>query len=156
MKILNKFEIGDVVEFYGHGVSCEAERERYEKKLCPAQNSERHLKVGEKYLVVATSDKEYGFYIDIQGIGVNGDQITVHGCSSSNFIKANKSKMKITNLVKKILDKDTRTLVKAGFINGDLALTDEGTAELLGILFMEKKSELLKVAEEKITENETN
>lgn len=61
--------------------------------------------------------------------------------------------MKITNLVKKILDKDTRTLVKAGFINGDLALTDEGVSELLGILFLEKKEELLKVANEKIDED---
>ena len=61
--------------------------------------------------------------------------------------KINK-KMKITNLVKSILDSDTRTLVKAGFINGDLALTDEGINELVGILFLEKKAELVKIAKE--------
>ena len=60
--------------------------------------------------------------------------------------------MKITNLIKKILDKDTRTLIEAGFINGDLALTDEGVSELLGLLFLEKKNELLEVAEEKNAE----
>jgi hypothetical protein len=60
--------------------------------------------------------------------------------------------MKITNLVKKILDKDTRTLVSAGFINGDLAITDEGVSELLGILFLNHKDELVKIAEEKISE----
>lgn len=60
--------------------------------------------------------------------------------------------MKITNLVKKILDKDTRTLVSAGFINGELALTDEGVAELLGILFLQNKDELVKIANEKITD----
>ncbi len=63
--------------------------------------------------------------------------------------------MKITNLVKKILDKDTRTLVSAGFINGDLALTDEGVSELAGILFLEKKDELVKIAEEKINDSKT-
>lgn len=68
---------------------------------------------------------------------------------------SNNKKMKITNLVKKILDADTRKLVKAGFINGDLALTDEGVSELLGILFLEKKDELVKIADEKIT-NENN
>ena len=62
------------------------------------------------------------------------------------------NKMKITNIVKKILDVDTRTLVKAGFINGDLALTDEGVSELVGLIFLEKKNELVKVAQEKLYE----
>ena len=70
-----------------------------------------------------------------------------------DIINYKDTQMKITNLVKKILDKDTRTLVKAGFINGELALTDEGVSELLGLLFLEKKAELLKVAEEKIDED---
>lgn len=75
-------------------------------------------------------------------------------CEDSEEVKiiSNYKTMKITNLVKKILDNDTRTLVKAGFINGDLALTDEGVGELLGILFLEKKAELLKVAQEKLDE----
>lgn len=60
--------------------------------------------------------------------------------------------MKITNLVKKILDKDTRTLVSVGFINGDLAITDEGVSELLGIIFLEKKEELVKIAKEKLAD----
>lgn len=149
-----KFEVGDSVRFAGYSVSCEAERKRYEQGLCPAQNDERHLKVGGIYSVVAAEDTEYGFYIDIQGPGVLGDEICVHGCSSSSFIKVSNTKtMKITNLVKKILDKDTRTLVTAGFINGDLALTDEGVSELLGILFLEKKEELVKIAQEKLNEN---
>ena len=62
------------------------------------------------------------------------------------------NKMKITNLIKKILDNDTRKLVAAGFINGDLALTDEGVSELLGMLFLEKKKELVKIAEEKLAD----
>lgn len=70
---------------------------------------------------------------------------------SKNLV-LNKNKMKITNLVKKILDSDTRKLVSAGFINGDLALTDEGVSELLGIIFLEKKAELVKIADEKVNE----
>ncbi len=65
------------------------------------------------------------------------------------------NKMKITNLVKKILDKDTRTLVSAGFINGDLALTDEGVSELLGILFLQNKDELVKIAQETLEDKKT-
>ena len=151
---MNKKEIkvGDFVEFYGHSVSCEAERKRYEKGLCPAENDKRHLKVGNIYEVVDFKRYDYGEFMDIRGVGVNGDKIVVSGVSALNFIKINNKIMKITNLVKKILDGDTRKLVKAEFINGDLALTDEGVAELLGILFLEKKEELVKIAEEKLSE----
>lgn len=61
--------------------------------------------------------------------------------------------MKVTNLVKKILDKDTRTLVEAGFINGGLTLTDEGIEELMGLLFLENKEALVKIAKEKLNED---
>jgi hypothetical protein len=63
----------------------------------------------------------------------------------------NKS-MKITNLTKKLLDGNTRKLIRAGFIDGELALTDEGVDELLGLFFIEKKDELVKIAEEKIAD----
>lgn len=148
-----KFKIGDYVEYFGYNVSCESARERWDKRLVVPVNDERHLKVGEIYKVVAIKDTDYGFFIDIQGKDIRGDNVVVHGCSSSNFIKnnnVNNTKMKITNLVKKILDVDTRKLVQAGFINGDLALTDEGVSELVGILFLEKKTELVKIAEEKL------
>jgi hypothetical protein len=69
-----------------------------------------------------------------------------------NQLNFNQTTMKITNLVKKILDEDTRKLVKANFINGDLALTDEGVQELLGLLFLANKDELVKIADEKIKE----
>lgn len=60
--------------------------------------------------------------------------------------------MKITNLMRKILDKDVRTVIKAGLINSDLVLTGRGEEELMGILFLEKKAELVKIAEEIIKE----
>ena len=64
----------------------------------------------------------------------------------------NKTMIKITNLVKKILDVDTRILIKAGFIDGNLSITEEGTSELLSLVFLEKKEELVKIAEEKNAE----
>jgi hypothetical protein len=73
-------------------------------------------------------------------------------CKIIENIYNNNKTMKITNLVKKILDKDTQILVKAGFINGDLQLTEEGTQELLGLLFLENKTKLVEIANEKINE----
>ncbi|HCR35823.1 TPA: hypothetical protein DIU22_02155 [Candidatus Woesebacteria bacterium] len=61
---------------------------------------------------------------------------------------------KLSILMKKLLDKDTQILVKAGFINGDLDLTTEGQDALDAVLFIEKKSELVKLAEEVLTEAE--
>lgn len=58
--------------------------------------------------------------------------------------------MKVTNLVKRLLDSDTQTLVEAGYINGDLQLTDEGQSELLSLVFMDKKADLVKLAQEKL------
>ena len=56
-------------------------------------------------------------------------------------------------MMKRILDKDTRTLVKAGMINGDLEFTEQGKNALESILLTEKKAELVKLAEEKINED---
>lgn len=93
-------------------------------------------------------------------IGSLGEELTDKSSCVTQFCeviyKPNNNKinnMKITNLVKKILDKDTRILVEAGFINGDLALTDDGAEELLGLLFIEKKDELVKIAKEKIADS---
>jgi len=69
--------------------------------------------------------------------------------------KNNKSniKMKITNLAKKILDKNIKKLIEAGYIDNKLELTQEGTSALLAILFQEKKEELVKLAKDEIKEN---
>lgn len=61
-------------------------------------------------------------------------------------------KMNITTLVRKILDKDIRTVMEAGYIDADLTLTKKGEDELMGILFLEKKAELVKAAEEELKE----
>lgn len=149
-----KFNVGDIVVFAGHSVSCGAEKERYLKGLCPAENDEQILKVGGKYKVVAIHDADWGFFVDVQGKGVKNDNIVVEGISGSQFIKVNKS-MKLTNLAKKLLDKDTRDLIKAGYIDGDLGLTDEGREALFTILFTEKKVELVKMAQDEIKEKDS-
>lgn len=55
-------------------------------------------------------------------------------------------------MMKKLLDADTRTLVKAGYLDGDLDFTHEGFNALKTILFMENKAELLKMAQEELDE----
>jgi len=60
--------------------------------------------------------------------------------------------MKITNFVRQVLDKDIRTVMKAGFISSDLTLTERGEDELMSLLFLEKKAELVKIAEEQLKE----
>ena len=69
---------------------------------------------------------------------------------------SNKTMKTVKNLFKKLVDKDTQTLYKANFLNGDLELTEEGKTALLEVLFLEKKADLVKIAEEKITEEEKN
>lgn len=73
------------------------------------------------------------------------------------YIINNKTLMKkLSIMMKKLLDKETQLLVKAGFINGDLEITTEGQHALNSVLFTEKKAELVKLAEEVISESEKN
>lgn len=53
-------------------------------------------------------------------------------------------------MMQKLLDADTQTLVKAGFINGDLDLTTEGTKALNAIMFQTNKAALVTLAQEQI------
>jgi hypothetical protein len=58
--------------------------------------------------------------------------------------------MKLSSMMKRLLDKDTQVLVKAGFLNGDLELTGDGQKALLAILFMATKVDMVKAAQEKL------
>lgn len=60
---------------------------------------------------------------------------------------------KLNQMMKKLLDADTRKLIKSGFINGDLEFTDEGKEALYAILLEKFKPELLVMAEEQIKED---
>lgn len=69
------------------------------------------------------------------------------------LLKSNKTIMEqVSIMMKKLLDADTQTLVKAGYVNGNLDLTEEGKKALMASLFMANKTELVKLAQEKIDE----
>lgn len=63
---------------------------------------------------------------------------------------------KVSLMMKKLLSKDIQTLVKAGYINGDLDLTERGKDVLLAQLFESNRAELVKSAEEELAEEENN
>lgn len=69
------------------------------------------------------------------------------------YKKSNKIIMqKITPMLKRLLDKNSQTLYKAGYINGDLELTDKGRSALNALIFETNKVELVKLAQEDIDE----
>ncbi len=59
---------------------------------------------------------------------------------------------KLNLMMKRLLDADTKKLIKGGLINGDLELTEEGIKTLQAIVFEANKVELVKIAEENIKE----
>lgn len=58
----------------------------------------------------------------------------------------------LNSMMKRILDKDAQTLYKAGYINGDLQLTEKGKNVLNSIIFEINKVELVKQAQEELDE----
>lgn len=142
-----EIKIGDKLEYWGYSVSCDFERERYDKGLCPVVNDERHLKPGNIYEVVALSYYGTPGYGDIQGVSVKGDNITVYGCSFSNFRKINNNNMikSIKSLFKKEPEK---SFIKAGLMDEDENITDKGKEALEHILWYEKRAELKKIADQ--------
>lgn len=60
----------------------------------------------------------------------------------------------VSNMMKRLLDADTQTLVKAGYINGDLELTCRGLLALQTIIFVQNKAALVESAQADITEAE--
>lgn len=99
----------------------------------------------------------YRFHIlrDDGEIGKGKDNLwQIHYKNDGKIKFLNKPNMsKLSSMMKKLLDKDTQVLVEAGYINGDLDLTDEGTKALLTILFTTHKNELVKDAKEVIADS---
>lgn len=86
----------------------------------------------------------------IMGLGAN--HITFDDISTKHQQRRKTMTQKCNIMMKKLLSKDLRTLVEAGYINGDLELTDEGMANLRAILFEQNKEALVALAEEKLQE----
>ena len=66
-----------------------------------------------------------------------------------------KKSMKLTSIAKRLFDSDTKKLVNAELLNGDLSLTEKGKYELEALMVEKFKAELIKAAEEIIAEKET-
>lgn len=66
----------------------------------------------------------------------------------------NKKDMNLSTLMKRVLDKDTKTLIKAGFLTKELVLTHSGKEALESLLVEQNKEALVKLAETAIEENE--
>lgn len=120
-------------------------------KLTKAYFSDcRH--VGEKVTVAKTTDGwrsgDHRFEAgDELAILLNPDGTPFEGKRISMLTKLN-------NMMKRLLDKDTQALVKAGYINGDLELTETGKVAIWGILFDTHKSLLVESANADIAEAE--
>lgn len=67
---------------------------------------------------------------------------------STNIMK------KVGSMFKRLVDADTQALYKAGYINGDLELTEKGSKELMVILFDANKKSLVDAANQEIVEEE--
>ena len=74
------------------------------------------------------------------------------GFQAKELILLSNKFMKLNTMMKKLLDKDVRTLIKADYINGDLEFTDKGKEALFSILFTENKKELVILAQEFLKE----
>jgi len=93
---------------------------------------------------MADSVIEYDFYAFRNSINITGSDETIS--------QPNKKMNKLKPMMKRLLDKDTRTLYKAGYINRDLELTENGRNALNTILFTANKAELVKMAQEELDE----
>lgn len=78
----------------------------------------------------------------------------------SSIIKENKERpplmTRVNNMMKKLLDSDTQTLIKAGYLNNDLQMTDAGRLALIATLFEANKAALVVLAQEELEEQEQN
>jgi hypothetical protein len=85
-----------------------------------------------------------------------GGKDDIENFGDYKLVKNNNRMQKVSIMMKKLLDKDTQILVKAGFIDGDLNLTTEGLHALNSILFATNKADLVVLAQEAIDEEEKN
>jgi len=68
------------------------------------------------------------------------------------ILKSETTMQKLTSTLKRVLSPELQKLYKAGLIDGNLELTDEGQNEIWALLLKQFEAELTKVAEEKLSE----
>lgn len=67
------------------------------------------------------------------------------------LIKQTKT-MKLNSMMRRLLNADVKKLIKAGLMNGDLLLTEEGKNAIYALLVETHKKELVEIAKEIIEE----
>ena len=122
-------------------------------------------KEGDKVrIIVACSGTSVGEFCTV---GSGGKCLREHGCTCDPYwelvtpeimkkegltIKKPTIMTKLSNMMQKMLDADTKVLVQAGLINGNLELTTEGLKELNTIVFFANKAALVARAQEIVAE----
>lgn len=122
------------------------------------------MKVGDKVKVINA-------YINKEVIGkvmtvtrVNGSNVYLGDIGTpwtipTSFLKLvesrheSKDMKSLTIMAKKLLDPDTKTLIKAGFVTDSLELSDDGDDALKTMLFLKYRDEMVKEAKAKIKES---
>lgn len=100
-----------------------------------------------KVISVDTSRGSSPYYYIQYDDGSRGQGYEIH------YTSVNKSLMaKASTIMKKLIDADTRLLVKAGFLDSELNLTDDGVDALNAIEIEKFKPELVSLAKEKLAE----
>ncbi len=131
------------------------------------------FKVGDKVRIINydgyTFNGKFGiiqsFFKDTMGKDYSSILIEGYSCLFSfyndhlelvveNLINNKTNLMKLNTMMKKLLDINTKKLIKAGILDGNLLLTDLGKEALQAIEVEANKEELLKVADEIIAEEE--
>jgi len=147
-----KFKVGDKVKILGKSVPGFEGWENYKERY-PKENG-----------------YHYGYVKEIRGDGsgreasncivVSGEQNATGNYFASRDLELIKTPVKggktimqkITTLAKRLLDKKLQKLYRVGYVNDGLSLTEKGKEALLEVLFLEKKDELVKLADEEIKE----
>jgi hypothetical protein len=84
--------------------------------------------------------------------------VNKHGCSCSDYWElvsdnCHKNPMKITNIARGLLDEDYKRMIKVGWLNADLSLTDTGKDTVLSRYLMKNKETFGEMATELLDEN---
>lgn len=142
---MDKFKVGDRVKFRSGAKVDGIDLEGLTGTLCDLTRGSIY---GIKFDL--NLSEEYGQGHDCNGYCEQGFGWYVN---EEYLILNKKTTMKtLGNMFKRLADADTRALAQAEFINGNLELTTEGEEVLMSIIFSANKTEMVKLANEKIAE----
>jgi hypothetical protein len=139
----NEIEIkpGDIFEIdYTTGPSC--------GNCISGDKKPKYLKVDTMY------DDDIGHYQTFDESMNKLDECS--GCIKKRHLKLKKEKgtfmQKLNIMMKKLLDNDIQILIKAGYIDGDLKMTQKGQEALNAVIFDTSKADLVKLAQVELDE----